>query len=211
MTELLEVRKQFEEWCREVMFCDPEHLERLTGGSYRVHNVQYWWMGWEAALSRSGEPTAFPKHQYESLVWFINEVSDWAQKHPDDDAKSSEMYAYAEGAAENLAEIREALDSRSAPERQPLQALVSYFNFLAALGRRAKTVAYAGDAEQYVNAVINNLDEVDEILPDSLNRPLIERIKLLLARANREALLAVELRQQLDAYTSVRPEEEKLS
>lgn len=38
-----------------------------------------------------------------------------------------------------------------------------------------------------------------QTLPDSLNRPLDERIKMLLQRANDEAQLAVQLRQQLEA------------
>jgi len=72
------------------------------------------------------------------------------------------------------------------------------FTLLAALAARSRQTCYAGDPFQYVDSVINNLDEVDAILPDSLNRPLVERIKLLLERANREAALAVELRRQLD-------------
>jgi hypothetical protein len=47
-------RPEFESWVRETMLCDPEHLERLTGGtgSYRVHNVQCWWMGWQAGETK---------------------------------------------------------------------------------------------------------------------------------------------------------------
>ena len=73
------------------------------------------------------------------------------------------------------------------------------FDFLSALGEHARTVAYTGNARQYVNAVINNLDEVDAILPDSLGRPLVERIRGLLERANREASLAVELRERAES------------
>lgn len=48
-------RAEFEAWCRDVMLCDPENLERLTAGrgSYRFHNVQCWFMGWQARASRS--------------------------------------------------------------------------------------------------------------------------------------------------------------
>lgn len=47
-----QTRKSFEKWCKEEMNADPENLERLTGGrgSYRVHNVHCWWMGWKAAI-----------------------------------------------------------------------------------------------------------------------------------------------------------------
>lgn len=84
---------------------------------------------------------------------------------------------------------------------------INDFDFLSALGERAPTIAYAGNARQYVDAVINNLAEVDAILPDSLGRSLVERIRLLLERANREAALAVELRQCAEkAEAKVSPE-----
>src|SRR6185312_13243052 len=43
-------RERFEKWVTDMepAYAD-ENLERLTGGrgSYRVHNVHCWWMGWE--------------------------------------------------------------------------------------------------------------------------------------------------------------------
>jgi hypothetical protein len=48
---------------------------------------------------------------------------------------------------------------------------------------------------------MNEIDEVRkccEILPDSLNRPLSERIRLLLERAERESQLAVRLHRRLE-------------
>lgn len=46
-------RKGFENWALDEMHCSRADLERLTGGrgSYRLHNVQCWWMGWNAALA----------------------------------------------------------------------------------------------------------------------------------------------------------------
>jgi hypothetical protein len=70
--------------------------------------------------------------------------------------------------------------------------------FISALSARSRHTAWAGNPAQFVDSVINNLDEVDDILPDSLNRPLVERIRLLLERANREAELAVKLRKRVE-------------
>jgi hypothetical protein len=41
-------RREFENWCMNEMHCSRNELERLTAGrgSYRLHNVQCWWMGW---------------------------------------------------------------------------------------------------------------------------------------------------------------------
>lgn len=75
---------------------------------------------------------------------------------------------------------------------QSLVLRESYQELITALAMHSKQMTYAGNGKQFVDAVINNLDEVDDILPDSLNRPLVERIKGLLERANREAKLAVE-------------------
>lgn len=69
---------------------------------------------------------------------------------------------------------------------------------ITALAARSPQTTWTGDPEQFVDSVINNLAEVDAVLPDSLNRSLTERIRLLLERANREATLAVELRQKLE-------------
>jgi hypothetical protein len=68
--------------------------------------------------------------------------------------------------------------------------------FLAALSSKAPGVAFAGNVRQYVDAVIYNHIEarLHAVLPDSLNRSLEERIQLLADRANREAELAVKLR-----------------
>ncbi len=44
-------RKAFEEHCRNERLCDPEHLEVGISGRYCTHNVQCWWLGWQAALA----------------------------------------------------------------------------------------------------------------------------------------------------------------
>jgi len=76
---------------------------------------------------------------------------------------------------------------------------------ISALAAHSHQTAYADNPAQFVDSVINNLDEVDAILPDSLNRSLAERIRLLLERANREAALAVKLRNTiLDAASHLR-------
>ena len=78
---------------------------------------------------------------------------------------------------------------------QSLVLRESYQELITALAMHSKQMTYAGNAKKFVDAVINNLDEVDAILPDSLNRTLVERIKGLLERANREAKLAVEFNE----------------
>jgi hypothetical protein len=81
-----------------------------------------------------------------------------------------------------------------------LAEVTAQLNLLGALAEKAPQVTYAGNAEQYVDSVIYNHieDRLDKILPDSLNRGLEERIQLLIDRANREADIAVRLRNRCE-------------
>jgi RNA polymerase subunit RPABC4/transcription elongation factor Spt4 len=63
-------------------------------------------------------------------------------------------------------------------QREQQQQLIS------ALAIRSPNATWTGNAEQFVDCVMNNLADVDRVLPDSLNRSLVERIQGLLDRAN---------------------------
>ncbi len=52
---------------------------------------------------------------------------------------------------------------------------------------------------QHVTLQIQELDEAKRSLPDSLNRPMAERIRLLAERADREAKIAVHFRTKWEA------------